>query len=261
MTTETNKIRVLIVDDEPLGRKMIRQMLAGRADVEIVGECRNGDEAAVQTIAEKPGLVFLDVQMPKTDGFGFLEKISNEEFQPAVVFVTAYDEYAVRAFEVNAADYLLKPYNRERFEQAFARGVRQLENRDADEINARLREFLSENKTPEKYAERFIIKTSGRVFFLKTEEIYWIEAEGNYVKMHTRDGHFLFREAISKLETSLDPQRFQRIGRSTIINLDCVRELQPWFRGNYKVILQNGTELKLSPHYRANLNKHLAGSL
>lgn len=259
--SEETKIRVLIIDDEPLGRKMVRQMLGAHREAEIVGECENGLEAIAAIKVENPDLIFLDVQMPGANGFNVLEAIAGEK-QPVVIFVTAYDEYAIRAFEVNASDYLLKPYDRERFEQAFERGARQIKNRDSDKINEQLRAFLSANKSVEQqFIERFIIKANGRVFFLKAEEIYWIEAEENYVMMHTRQNKYLFRDAISRLEQTLNPHKFQRIGRSTIVNLDFVKELQPWFRGNYKVILQDGTELKLSHHYRQNLNKYLAGSL
>ncbi len=235
-------------------------MLKERSDIEIIGECENGLEAIGETLSQKPDLVFLDVQMPKVDGFEYLKQLDSEK-QPAIVFITAYNEYAIQAFEVNAADYLLKPYNQERFDQAFERAVQQIENRNTEKINEQLREFISENQTPEQFIERFIIKDSGRVFFLKADEVFWIEAQGNYVLMHTHKTKHIFREAISNLETSLNPQTFQRIGRSTIVNLDAVQELQPWFRGNYKVILKDGTELKLSPHYRANVNKYFAGSL
>ncbi|NNE98093.1 MAG: response regulator transcription factor [Pyrinomonadaceae bacterium] len=260
MTTES-KIRVLIVDDEPLGRNMLRQMLELRSDVRIVGECLNGEEAAEMAIGAMPDMVFLDVQMPKVNGFEFLEKIAGEDQQPAVIFVTAFDEYAIRAFDVNAADYLLKPYSQERFDQAFERAVQQIENRGANEINAQLRKFLAERKSPEQFVERFVIKSGGRVFFLKEDEVFWIEAEGNYVLLHTKDTNHIFREAISKLEQKLNPHKFQRIGRSTIVNIDYVSELQPWFRGNYRVILKDGTELKLSPHYRPTVNKYFGGSL
>lgn len=257
---ENKKIRILIVDDEPLGRKMVRGMLKDRKDVEIIGECENGTEAVTQIKSANPDLVFLDVQMPETSGFDVLEQIAGEK-QPAVVFVTAYNEYAIRAFEVNAADYLLKPYDRERFEQAFLRAAQQIRSRSSEEINEQLLAFLSANRPSEQFIERFIIKNGGRVFFLKTDEIYWIEAEQNYVMLHTRREKHLFREAISRLEQTLNPQKFQRISRSVIVNLDYVEELQPFFRGNYLVILEDGTELKLSHRYRQNLNKYLAGSL
>ncbi len=258
--SKNEKIRALIVDDEPLGRKMVRQMLNTHPEIEITGECQNGLDAIKETELMNPDLVFLDIHMPQINGFEYLEQLPKEE-QPAIIFVTAYDEYAIRAFEVNACDYLLKPYNQERFDQALERGTQQIRHQNADDINEQLRDFLSENRAAEKFIERFIIKKSGRVFFLKSEEILWIEAEGNYVLMHTAREKHLFREAISRLAETLNPQKFQRIGRSTIVNLDFVQEMQPWFRGNYKVILRNGTELKLSPHYRENVNDYFAGSL
>jgi len=260
MSPERSNIKILIVDDEPLGRKMVYQMLTIHHDIKIVGECENGEEAIAKTLSLNPDLIFLDIQIPKIDGFGVLKQIENEK-QPAIIFVTAYDEYAIRAFEVNACDYLLKPYNQERFDQALERGIQQIRRQNTSSINEQLREFLSENKTSEKFIERFIIKKRGRVFFLKSEEILWIEAEGNYVFMHTPREKHLFREAISRLAERLNPQKFQRIGRSAIVNLDFVQEMQPWFRGNYKVILKNGTELKLSPHYRENVNEYFAGHL
>ncbi len=235
-------------------------MLEDRSDIEIIGECHNGLEAVREIKTGIPDLVFLDVQMPELDGFGVLEQIA-EDKQPAVVFVTAYDEYAIRAFEVNASDYLLKPYDRKRFDRAFKRALEQIQNRDNDEINRQLRLFLSKSTVVEQFIERFIIKVGGRVFLLKAEEVCWIKAEENYVTIYTSEDKYMFREAISKLEQSLNPQKFQRIGRSAIVNLDYVKELQSWFRGNYKVILKNGTELKLSHRYRKNLNKYLAGTL
>jgi len=257
--SENNKIRVLIVDDEPLGRTFVRRMLEAHAEVEIVGECENGREAVAAIKNHAPDLVFLDVQMPETDGFAVLEGLN--EKQPAIIFVTAYDEYAVRAFEVNALDYLLKPYDRKRFEQAFERAARQIQNQKNDSVGEQILSLLNENKSPEKYIERFIIKGNGRVFFLKAEEISWIEAEGNYVLLHTPQKKHIFREAISNLECKLDPQKFPRISRSAIVNLDYIRELQSWFRGDYKVLLRDGTELKLSHRYRQNLTQHFGGSL
>jgi len=258
--SEKPQIRVLIVDDEPLGRKMVRQMLNSHSEIEILGECQNGLEAIDETKTTNPDLVFLDVQMPKINGFEYLEQLSMKN-QPAIIFVTAYDEYAIHAFEVNACDYLLKPYNQERFDQALERGIQHIRHQNTDVINEQLRDFLSENKISEKFIERFIIKKDGRVFFLKANELLWIEAEGNYVLMHTAREKHLFREAISHLAKTLNPEKFQRIGRSTIVNLDFVQEMQPWFRGNYKVILKDGTQLKLSPHYRENVNDYFAGSL
>ncbi len=257
--TENHKIRVLIVDDEPLGRTLVRRMLDAHQEVEIIGEATSGREAVAAIETETPDLVFLDVQMPETDGFAVLDTVRGK--QPAIIFVTAYDEYAVRAFEVNALDYLLKPYDRKRFEQAFERAVRQIQNQKDNHVGEQILSLLSETKSPEKFIERFIIKASGRVFFLKAEEIMWIEAEGNYVLLHTPHKKHIFREAIGNLEQKLNPHKFCRVSRSVIVNLDFVRELQPFFRGDYQVILQNGTELKLSHRYRQNLNRYFGGSI
>jgi two-component system, LytTR family, response regulator len=252
------KIRALIVDDERLARLMTRRMLDGHANVELIGECESGEEAVASIRTLKPDLVFLDVQMPGLDGFAVIETLASERM-PQIIFITAYDQYAVRAFDVHALDYLLKPFDRDRFEQALRRAVRQIETEQSGELNERILSMLA-GREP-RYLERFIIKTEGRVFFLKADEIEWIEAEGNYVVLHASGKGHLFREAISSLETKLDPRKFQRVGRSAIVNLDSIRELQPWFRGDYKIILHDGTELKLSHRFRDNLNKHLGGSL
>ena len=252
------KIKALIVDDEPLARSMTRRMLDGHSNIELVGECESGEEAGAAIRILKPDLVFLDVQMPGLDGFAVIESLASERL-PQIVFITAYDQYAVRAFDVHALDYLLKPFDRERFEQALRRAVRQIETEKGGEAHERILSMLA-GREP-RYLERFIIKTEGRVFFLKADEIEWIEAEGNYVLLHTDGKGHLFREAISSLEAKLDPRKFQRVGRSAIVNLDSIRELQPWFRGDYKIILHDGTELKLSHRFRDNLNKYLGGSL
>lgn len=260
MANRNNKLRVLIVDDEPLGRKMVRRMLEERSDVEIIGECENGEEAIESIESDAPDLVFLDVQMPETDGFAVLENVKEEKL-PVVIFVTAYDEYAIRAFETGALDYLLKPYNRKRFEQAFERAVRQIQNQKNNLNSEQILSLLSEAGKPEQFIERFIIKNGGRVFFIKTEEIIWIESEGNYVLLHTAQKKYLFREAIGKLEEKLNPQTFSRISRFAIVNLNYIQELHTEFRGSYNVVLKNGVELKLSNHYRENLNKYSGGSL
>jgi two-component system LytT family response regulator len=260
LTIKNNKLRILIVDDEPLGRKMVRRMLKEHSEVEIIGECENGREAIESIESEAPDLVFLDVQMPQIDGFTVLENVREEKL-PAVIFVTAYDEYALRAFETGALDYLLKPYDRKRFEQAFERAVRQIQNQKNNLSGEQILSLLSEARKPEQFIERFIIKNGGRVFFLRAEEIIWIESEGNYVLLHTAQKKYLFREAIGKLEEKLSPQIFSRISRFTIVNLNYIRELHTEFRGGYNVILKNGVELKLSSHYRENLNKYSGGSL
>lgn len=270
MTKVASPIRVLIVDDEPAGREIVREMLTGavrRGEVEIIGESEDGRTAVGSIQSLRPDLVFLDVQMPEMDGFTVLSALPLEQL-PFVIFVTAYDQYALRAFEVHALDYLLKPFDRERFEQAFDRAKRSLALERASDIHERILSFLesrgatdSQIQTPQPYLERLVIKTDGRVFFLRADEIEWIEAEGNYVSLHTKQRVYLFREAISTLETQLDARQFRRIHRSTIVNIDCVRELQPMFRGEYRVIMRDGTELKLSQTYRDNLQQQLGGML
>lgn len=257
---ENKRIRALIVDDEPLARAMIRRMLSDHADVEIAGECENGSQAIVAIRQSAPDLVFLDVQMPGADGFAVIEALAAEQL-PIIIFVTAYDQYAVRAFQVRALDYLLKPFDRERFEQALERARAHIRSERRDDLNARLLDLLADARARAGYLERLIIKAEGRIFFLKTEEIEWIEAEGNYVCLHVKQQKHLFREAISNLEKQLDPRQFQRIQRSAIVNLDFIRELHPWSRGDYKVILRDGTELKLSHRYKSNLDRHLGGTL
>jgi len=254
------EIRVLIVDDEPLARSMVRKMLQEHPHVNVVGECENGLEAIHAIETSPPDIVFLDIQMPEVDGFAVLEACKANPL-PVVIFVTAYDQYAVRAFQVCALDYLLKPFDRDRFERALERACEQVSRGQTGDLTERIQNLLEQNKARAPYVERLIIKADGRVFFLRTEEIEWIEAEGNYVSLHVGKKKYLFREAISSLETQLDPRKFQRIQRSTIVNIDYVRELQPWFRGDYKVILRDGTELKLSHRYRDNLDRHFGGTL
>lgn len=253
-------VRILIVDDEPLARKMVRGMLRNHTGIEIIGECENGPEAINAIITTKPDIVFLDVQMPEMDGFAVIEACQ-AEFLPLIIFVTAYDQYAVRAFEVSALDYLLKPYDQERFENALERACQQVRSGGGGHFNERVLALLEQNQARATFLERLIIKSEGRIFFLRTDEIEWIEAEGNYVLLHVGQKKHLFREAISNLESRLNPRKFQRIQRSAIVNIDYIRELQPWFRGDYRVILRDGTELKLSHRYRENLDKYLGGTL
>ena len=251
----------MIVDDEPLARNIVRRMLESRKDFEIVGECENGYEAINAINAGATDLVFLDVQMPEIDGFAVLESCKESKHLLHIIFVTAYDKYAVHAFEVHALDYLLKPFDHDRFDEALERAREHLRFENGGALNEKILALLSENKTQTNYIERLIIKNEGRVFFLKTDEIEWISAEGNYVALHAGKKTHLFREAISTIATQLDPRKFQRIHRSVIVNLDSIHEPQPWFRGDYKVILKDRTELKLSHRYRENLMKYLGGSL
>jgi two-component system, LytTR family, response regulator len=249
-------IRAVIVDDEPLGRELIREMLKRDPEVEVVGECANGREA-VQSIKERlPDLVFLDVQMPDIDGFEVLEAIEHERM-PMVIFVTAYDQYAVKAFDVYALDYLLKPVDRERFEKAMKRVKSQLQRGITSDVNEKLTALLEEVRMRSGFLERMVIKTGGRVIFLRTEEIDWIEAEGNYVKLHVGKDAYLLREGIGTMEERLDTNRFMRIHRSTIVNIDQIQEMRPWFGGDSCVILRGGAQLTLSRSYQRKLQELL----
>lgn len=256
-------IRALIVDDEPIARRGIRRHLRDEPDIQIVCECANGREAVAAIRRETPDLVFLDVQMPLLDGFGVIAELGAEEL-PAIVFVTAYDEHAIRAFEVNALDYLLKPIDRERFQKTLARTRESLDSKPAkpleEKLNALLhsieRAGLKEAKT--EYLERLPIKAAGRVRFLNVEEIRWISAQGNYVRIHAggRVSHLL-RETMDGMETKLSPRDFVRIRRSTLVRLKEIKELQSMFNGEYAVVLHDGTQLTSSRRYRKNLEAQL----
>ena len=252
---ESPLIRVLLVDDESLAREMLREMLHDDPQVTIVGESCNGLEALEAIRTHSPDLIFLDVQMPELGGFEVLEALGKDI--PRVIFVTAYDQYAVRAFEVHALDYLLKPFDQERFDISWQRARAQILSERHGGTDQRILALLEEMKAGNKYLERLVIKASGRIYFLETSEIDWIEAEGNYVSVHSGKKAHLLRETISSLEAQLDPKRFLRIHRSSIVRIDRIQELQPWFHGEYRIILQNGTQLTLSRNYRDRLQEAL----
>jgi len=245
-------MRVLIVDDEPLACERIRTLLAEHGDIAVVGECRDGRSAAKAMKARAPDLVFLDVQMPEMDGFAVLDEVGAEA-APVIIFVTAFDQYAIKAFEVCALDYLLKPFDRERFLQALARGRAECERRAAGDLSARLRSVLEEWQAGKKYVDRLVIRSGGRVLFLRVDEVDWVEAAGNYVRLHAGSEEYLYRETMARLEAMLDPERFARIHRSAMVNVERVKELQPMFHGDYAVILRNGRQLTLSKGYRGRL--------
>ena len=250
------KMRTLIVDDERLSRKRIRDLLAEEANCELIGESANGIEAIEVIRREKPDLVFLDVQMPQMDGFQVLEAVSDLTL-PAVIFVTAYDEYAVRAFEVHALDYLLKPFDRERFQDTLARARFQMTRAQEGGLSERLVALLEGLSLRRRPLDRIAIKTGGHVVLVRTQNIDWVEAADNYVCLHCGTETYPMRETMNALEAKLDGGRFIRIHRSTIVNMDRIKELQPWFRGDYLVVLHDGTQLTLSRNYRDSMKDTL----
>jgi two-component system LytT family response regulator len=263
-----DRIRALIVDDEPVARDGIRVLLRDDPEIEVVGECADGREA-IEAIRElSPELVFLDVQMPEMDGFGVIEEIGAEAM-PMVIFVTAYDQYALRAFDVAALDYLLKPYDDDRFATAVQRAKSLVRRGAVGELSRKLIALLEgasgaavrRTPVPGDYLRRVMLKTGGRVIFLKVEEVDWIEAEGDYVRLHVGSNTHLLRDTMKRLEAQLDPAKFVRTHRSTIVNLDRIKELHPYFHGDYVILLKNGTELKLSRSRRRALEERLGWPL
>lgn len=251
-----SKIRALVVDDEPLARDRVLSLLQQEDDVEVIGECHDGTQAVAAIHNQAPDLVFLDVQMPGHNGFEVIEAVGAERM-PTVVFVTAYDEYALRAFEVHALDYLLKPFGRERFRETMQHARASIDRRRSSDLGRRLLALVNDVKPEPSKLERLVVKSGGRVFFLRTDQIDWIEAAGNYVRLHLGEESHLFRETMTRMEARLDARQFVRIHRSRIVNTDRVKELQPWFNGEYVVVLQSGTRLTLSRGYRDKLQEQL----
>jgi two-component system, LytTR family, response regulator len=243
------KIKTLIVDDEPLARDRVKRFLRDESDIEIIGECGSGTEACAAIKREKPDLVFLDIQMPEKTGFEVIKSLDPKSV-PTIIFVTAYDQYAIKAFDVHAIDYLLKPFNRERLHRAVTHAREHIENKKRGNFDERLVSLIADLKSEKKYLERLVVKSVGRVFFLKTDEIDWIEAAGNYLKLHVGRESHLIRETMNSIEAKLNPEKFLRIHRSTVVNIDSIKELHPMFSGDYAVILRNGTEITLSRNYR-----------
>ncbi|MBX3738222.1 MAG: response regulator transcription factor [Candidatus Didemnitutus sp.] len=282
-----NKIRILVVDDESAARRRIVRLLERDHDVLVVGEAASGAEAVRQVAAEKPDLIFLDVQMPEMGGFKVLEALGPRP--PAVIFVTSRDQHALQAFEVNAVDYLLKPFEDDRFAAALRRAKSELIRRQTDALSAELAKLLQHlqanagavaasvatgSLAPAKPAaaegsasqeaitrERVLLRSGGEIYFIKAEEIDWIEAEGDYMKFHAGGRVHLLRETMANLEDRLDSKRFIRIHRSTIVNIDRVKKLSPSFAGEYAVILHDGTKLRLSRGYHDRLEELMRSAL
>ena len=251
------KIRTIVVDDEPIARARMLSLLGEEADIEVVGECSSGSQAVSAISSTAPDLVFLDVEMPEMDGFELARTLGPERM-PAVVFVTAFEEYALRAFEVHALDYLLKPFSAQRFKSALSHARQQLAQRQAtSHLGQQLLAMLPDIGRREPRQDRLVVKASGRVYFVRTADIDWCEAAGNYVCLHVGQQSHLVRDTMGHLETQLDSQLFARIHRSTIVNVDRIQELRSSFGGEHVVQLRDGTRLTLSRGYREALQTRL----
>lgn len=251
-------LKVLVVDDEPLVREGLRDFLEREADVELVAECASGLEALGFLAAHPVDVVFLDIQMPELDGLGVASALA-EVGSPTVVFVTAFSEHAVKAFELNAVDYLLKPFDQARFEAALERVRHRHHSAEQAELSERLSQVLSALRQRQRFADRMVVRTAGRIHFVAVDDIDWIEAADNYVKLHQGAQQHVMRETMIRLEERLDPSRFARIHRSTIVNLARVKHLEATFNGEYAVQLHSGATLTLSRTYRDTVRARLGG--
>jgi two-component system LytT family response regulator len=249
-------IRTIIVDDERWARQRLLSLLRRSADFHVVAECANGESALKAIQAEAPDLIFLDVQIPRLNGLELIASIPREKV-PLFVFVTAFDKYAVEAFDASAIDYLLKPFNEERFERALDR-VRKATATNRWDVST-LQHVLASVLAPNRFLQRIGAKSNGRVIFVRVEEIDWIEATGNYLALHAGKETHLIRETLTRLEGKLDPRQFVRIHRSTIVNVERVRQLEPWSRGEQLLQLKDGTKLSLGRVFRPRLLDHLEG--
>lgn len=256
-------IRVLIVDDESLARDTIRLLLKQHEEFEIIGECKDGHEAVAAIMQEAPDLVFLDIQMPEKNGFEVVASVGPEHM-PVIIFATAYDRYALQAFEAHALDYLLKPYDDARFEKALARALERIRQKQFGELTSKMIDLVGDHRVKRDdnlvaHRERIMVKERDALFFVKTEDIDWIEAAGDYVSLHLGKKSYLVRESMTGVESILDAKQFVRIHRSTIVNVERIKEMRPYFHGDYIVFLDDDTELKLSRRYW-NRIEHILGS-
>ena len=258
-------ITVIVVDDENIARRRLVRLLEETGEAKVVAECAGGRDAVARIEALHPEMVFLDVQMPDLDGFGVLQELNATPF-PAIVFVTAFDQYAVRAFDVHAADYLLKPYDTARFREAFVRAKERTESRVRSDEDNRLRALLRDYLGDEgragagrEFLDRVAVKVDGVLRVVRTHDVDWWETDGNYVRLHVGPANHLIRATATSIETQLDPRQFLRIHRRFIVNIDRVLEVQPWFGGDSIVLLKNGAKLRLSRTYRERLHSRLLG--
>ena len=254
------KWRVLIADDEPAARRGVRQLLAAFPEFIVVGECRDGREVLSSLDSLAPDMVFLDVQMPELNGLEVIAEVGAERM-PLTVFVTAYDQHAIRAFEANALDYLLKPFSDERFEATMARVSIRMDERSVREFGRSILRLISAGPAADVPLDRLVVKSAGSTRFVRAADIDWIEAAGVYANLHVGGKELLYRAALSELAERLDPLRFVRIHRSAIVNIESILHLEPISHGEFEVILKDGSRSRISRSYRAQLEKRLGQSL
>lgn len=248
-------LRALVVDDETLARQRIRHLLRRATDIEVAGECANGVEAVKAIEDLLPDLVFLDIQMPELDGFGVVEAVGPDRMPPTL-FITAFDQHALKAFEVHALDYLLKPFSPDRFHQALDRARRWCTQKSSEQ-GPGLEALMAGLRKERPWVDRLLVRQGDRHFLVKTAALQWIEAEDNYVRLHVEGTSHLLRQTLSGLLTRLEPAQFRRIHRSAIVNLDYIKEFQPWTGGDHLVIMRDGTRLTLSRTYREQFGEWL----
>ena len=246
------EIKSIIIDDEELGRKIIREFLAVHPEVKVLAECQDAHQALEAIQKYHPDLLFLDVQMPEINGFELLEML---ETIPSVIFSTAYDRYALKAFEVNAIDYLLKPFDQERFDKALSRAKEAMRSPQFEE--KKIRNLVRQLRSDTKYRDKFMIKYTEKILVLGTDEIDWIEAQGDYVNIHTGKKTYLILKSLQSLEKELDPHRFIRVHRSSIVNLNAIKEIVPWTGGRHLMNLKDGSQITISRSGSARLKKFM----
>jgi two-component system, LytTR family, response regulator len=254
-------LRVVVADDEPIGRQRLLRLLQAEPETEVLAACADGEEAVEAIREHAPDVVLLDIQMPHLDGFEVVAALG-EAHQPAVIFVTAHDHYALRAFEVHAFDYLLKPVDQDRLRQAIERAVSPGTRAPQGSTTRRILTLLEELNARERGRgrDRLVVRTPERAFFLRSETVDWVEAAGKLVHLHVGRSVHALRESMAELEQELDPVRFLRISRSAIVNIDRIQEIQPWFQGDYVLILSDGTRLTSTRGYRDNMRRLLGRS-
>jgi two-component system LytT family response regulator len=255
-----DRLRVLVVDDETPARERLLDLLRKDSQVGSILEAENGTVAADLIKRQRPDIVFLDVQMPELDGFGLIDALGAEQM-PLTVFVTAYDEHAIRAFEANALDYLLKPFSDERFEATMARIKSRLDEVGMRDFGLHVLEMIHREPTREQWLDRLVVKSAGRTRFIPVADIDWIESAGVYVTLHVGTKEWLYRAALGELARKLDPMRFVRIHRSAVVNIASVSHLEPISHGEFEIVLKNGSRPRMSRIYRAQLEKRLGQSL